>query len=42
MEGEGGEGVQACRQGGFEGVRSNPPKDFIYTAIVHFKCPTVH
>ena len=40
MEGEGGEGVQARRQGGFEGVRSNPPKDFIYTAIVHFKCPT--
>ena len=35
--------IQARRQGGFEGFRSNPPlapKDFIYTAIVHFKCRT--
>ena len=38
--------IQARRQGGFEGVRANPPfwppEDFIYTAlIVHFKCPTI-
>ena len=38
--------IQARRQGGFEGVRSNPPfwplKDFLYIALtVHFKCPTV-
>ena len=37
--------VQAHRQGG-GGSRASleppfwPPKEFIYTAIVHFKCPT--
>ena len=37
--------VLARRQGGFEGVRSNPPfglQKILYTALtVHFKCPTV-
>ena len=35
--------VQARRQGGFEGFARTPfwpPKDSIYTAMVHFKCPT--
>ena len=29
--------------GGFEGVRANPPKDFIYIHLltVHFKCRTI-
>ena len=36
---------QARRQGGFEGVRSNPPfglQKILYTVLtIHFKCPTI-
>ena len=37
--------AQARRQGGFEGVRSNPPfgskRFYMHRLTVHFKCPTV-